>query len=207
MNQLEDRRLKTNTLAELARAPYSMGRKKIYFGEGGINYLSADEIFAINPMAEKRVLVSPEDNHASHFVKEGWIIMACSGQIYGLNGSALLVTKEMESIFFSQDLIRIIPDEKKIRSGYLLTTLTHPTLGRPLLIRAAYGTSIPHLDPNDVAAFPVVRLDAETENAIADLAEASSAARSRADVLERALSRDAGVLIDRFIAGDTREIR
>ena len=45
----------------------------------------------------------------------------------------------------------------EIRPGYLLTALTHPTLGRPLVIRNAYGTSIPHLDPADVSDIPVVR--------------------------------------------------
>lgn len=191
----------------VAAAPYSMGRKKIYLGEGGIRYLSADEIFAINPIESKRVLVAPDDGHEAHFVKEGWIVMACSGQIYGLNGSAMLVTKEMENIFFSQDLIRIIPNEEKIRPGYLLTALTHPVLGRPLLIRAAYGTSIPHLDPKDVATFPVVRLNNSDEDAIADLAEAAAASRSRADVLERALASDAGVLLDHFIAGNLEEFQ
>lgn len=79
----------------------------------------------------------------------------------------------------------------------------HFDLERPSLIRAAYGTSIPHLNPNDVTAFPVVRLGDEDENIIADFAEAAAQARSRADVLERALAADAGALLDRFIAGDT----
>jgi hypothetical protein len=133
-------------------------------------------------------------------VQAGWIAMACSGQVYGLNGSALLLTKEHEQQFFSHDLIRIIPDTGKIRAGFLLTALTHPTLGRPLVIRAAYGTSIPHLDPADVSAVPVVRFDAAIEGAIADCAESSAAARAEADALERELSEDAGRLIDRFIA-------
>jgi type I restriction enzyme, S subunit len=89
-----------------------------------------------------------------------------------------------------------------IRAGYLLTTLTHPTLGRPILIRIAYGASIPHLDPGDVSDFPVVRLTSSEEDVIADLTEESAAERARADVLERELAVDAGNLIDRFIAGD-----
>jgi hypothetical protein len=126
--------------------------------------------------------------------------MACSGQVYGLNGAAALMTEHHENVFFSHDLIRIIADRSKIRAGYLLVTLTHRTHGRPLLIRAAYGTSIPHLDPGDVADFPVVRLDEAEEIAIADLAEASAKARAEADVLEREIARDAAVIIDRFMA-------
>ena len=112
------------------------------------------------------------------------------------------MTEYHENIFFSHDLIRIVPKLSMIRAGYLLTTLTHPTLGRPILIRIAYDTSIPHLDPGDVSDFPVVRLTSGEEDSIADLTEESAAERARADVLERELATDAGNLVDRFIAGD-----
>ena len=129
--------------------------------------------------------------------------MACSGQVYGMNGAATLMTKHHENTFLSHDLIRIIPDRSKIQPGYLLVALTHRTHGRPLLIRAAYGTSIPHLDPDDVAAFPVVRLGSEKEDAIGKLAEESVAARADADALERWIAEKAEKLIDSYIASAT----
>lgn len=174
-------------------------RFKRFYGAEGIPYLSADELFTVNPQDTKRILVDPEDSHRDYFVKEGWIVMACSGQVYGLNGAAALMTEHHENVFFSHDLIRIIPDRTKIRAGYLLVTLTHRTHGRPLLIRAAYGTSIPHLDPGDVANFPVVRLGRAEETVIADLAEASAKARAEADALEREIAKDASTIIERFI--------
>lgn len=176
-----------------------MARFRRFYGEAGIPYLSADELFTINPPENKRILVAPNDNHRDYFVKSGWIVMACSGQVYGLNGAAALMTAHHENIFFSHDLIRIIANPVKIRAGYLLVTLTHPTHGRPLLIRAAYGTSIPHLDPGDVADFPVVRLDEAVESAIADLAEASANARAEADALEREVAGDASSIIAQFM--------
>lgn len=176
------------------------GRFRRFYGEDGIPYLSADELFTVNPPDNKRILVAPGDRHSDYFVKEGWIVMACSGQVYGLNGAAALMTKHHEGIFFSHDLIRIVADPEKIRSGYLLIALTHPTLGRPLLIRAAYGTSIPHLDPGDVAETPIVRLNEKIEAEIADLAEASAKARADADALEREIAKEAGEIIDRFMA-------
>jgi hypothetical protein len=188
-------------LRDVTERVWWMTRFSRHYGDGGIPYLSADELFTVNPQETKRILVDPDDNHRDFFVKPGWIVMACSGQVYGLNGAAALMTEHHANTFFSHDLIRIIPDEKHVRAGYLLVALTHRTHGRPLLIRAAYGTSIPHLDPGDVADFPVVRFDANTENAIADLAEASAKARAEADVLERAIAADASSIIDRFIAG------
>lgn len=176
-----------------------MGRFKRFYGEGGLPYMSADELFTVNPADTKAILVRDDDGHKDYFVKRGWILMACSGQVYGLNGAAILATEYDERAFFSHDLIRIIPDDKKIRSGYLLIALTHPTLGRPLLIRAAYGTSIPHLDPSDVADFTVARLAPAIESEIADLAESSAAARAMADAMERELSVDADQIISAFI--------
>jgi hypothetical protein len=111
------------------------------------------------------------------------------------------MTEHHENVFFSHDLIRIIPDDRKARAGYLLVALTHPTHGRPLLIRAAYGTSIPHLDPSDVSDFHVARLDRSVEDKIADLAEAAAKCWADADALEREMAHEASAVIDAFLAG------
>jgi hypothetical protein len=189
-------------LSQVSDRVWWMPRFRRFYGDGGIPYLSADELFTTNPAESKRILVEAGDGHEDFFVKRGWIVMACSGQTYGLNGAACLTSEYHENTFFSHDLIRIIPKSSEIRPGYLVTALTHPTLGRPLLIRAAYGTSIPHLDPGDVSAFSVVRLPESEEAAIADLAEEAAAERSQADVLERELTAAADDLMDRFLAGD-----
>lgn len=187
-------------LGDVTERVWWMTRFARHYGDDGIPYLSADELFTVNPQETKRILVDPAGNHRDFFVEPGWIVMACSGQVYGLNGAAALMTDHHRNTFFSHDLIRIVADKSKIRAGYLLVTLTHRTHGRPLLIRAAYGTSIPHLDPGDVADFPVVRLDVSIENQIADLAEAAARDRAEADAIDRKLAHDAGGIIDRFIA-------
>lgn len=191
---------RSEPLQDLTKGVYWMSRFKRVYGDSGIPYLSADELFTINPQMNKRILVAPGDGHEKYFVERDWIVMACSGQVYGLNGAAMLMTPYHERTFLSHDLIRIIPDKNKIRPGYLLTALTHPTLGRPVLIREAYGTSIPHLDPRDVARFPVVRLGDTVENRIADLAEEAARARAEADEIERRMAAEADEIIERFIA-------
>lgn len=195
-----DRFERCEPLSDVTKQVWWMTRFKRVFGDGGLPYASADELFCVNPPAKKQILVQPGDGHEKYFVERDWIVMACSGQTYGLNGAAMLMTPHHEKTFFSHDLIRIIPNPKKIRSGYLLTALTHPTLGRPVLIREAYGTSIPHLDPGDVARFPVVRLDAAVENQIADLAEDAARARAEADEIERGMAAEADEIIEAFIA-------
>ncbi len=189
-------------LGDVTDRVWWMSRFKRFYGDGGIPYLSADELFTLNPPDGKKILVDPDDNYRDYFVRAGWLVMACSGQVYGLNGAVALMTPHHENTFFSHDLIRIVPRLAGPRAGYLLVALTHRTHGRPLLIRAAYGTSIPHLDPNDVADFPVVRLHPALEDTIADLADASAHAGAEASVLEREVAADAQGIIDRFLASN-----
>ncbi len=185
-------------LGDITERVWWGSRFKRHFGEGGIPYLSADDVFTMNPDGIRHILVDPADGHEDFFVERGWLLMACSGQTYGLNGATTIATEWHENTFFSHDLIRIKP-KGGARAGYLLTALTHPVLGRPLLIREAYGMSIPHLDPNDVAGFPVVRLGKDTEDTIADLAEQAMLEQARAEVLERELSEEASAIVSEFL--------
>jgi hypothetical protein len=79
--------------------------------------------------------------------------------------------------------------------------LGHPTLGRPLVVRNAYGSSIPHLDPHDIAATPIVRLDEGLEIEVADAAEDAVRLREEADRLENALAYEAELIVDQFLNG------
>lgn len=190
---------KSEPLGDITKRVWWLSRFKRIYGETGTPYMSANDIFTMNPQGFKKILLEGKNDRDDFKIKKDWIVMARSGQIYGLNGSATLTTKYHEGFFLSDDLIRIIPDETKARAGYLLTALTHPTLGRPLIVREAYGTSIPHLDPNDVAGFPVVRLSKRIEDKIADLAEEAASERAKADLLERELADDAEKVIADFL--------
>lgn len=196
---------KVDPLSELWECEWQVTRNKTIFDDHGVPYMSADDLFSLNTPISKRIAMEQIKEFNSYAGRAGWIVMACSGQVYGLNGSVMLLTKRHESFFLSQDLIRIIPRGDLIRSGYLFVVLSHPELGRPLVIRYAYGTSIPHLEPADVATFPVVRLGNQLETEIADLAEQAIALRAEADELENDLAADAETLIDRFLAGDSRD--
>lgn len=190
---------KWEPLGKVTQRVWWPNRFKRLYGESGTPYMSANDVFTTNPYALKSVLVEGKKDRDDFVVEPTWIVMARSGQTYGLNGSATLVTDYHKGFFLSDDLIRIIPDCTKVRPGYLLTALTHPTLGRPLVIREAYGMSIPHLDPDDIAAFPVVRLDKKTEDAIADLAEKAASEQARAELLERELTQAASLVISEFL--------
>jgi hypothetical protein len=199
--------LRFEPLNDVAERIWWLTRFKRVFGEDGMPYMSADELFSLNPTITKRVLAEQAENPEDYLVKAGWIVMACSGQTYGLNGSVALAEKRYENFFFSHDIVRIIPKADRIRPGYLYAALGHPRFGRPLVIRNAYGTSIPHLDPTDVASIPIVRLGESLENEVADRMEKAAELRAEADELENAIAERADSLIGQFLhSSDSPEL-
>jgi hypothetical protein len=174
-------------------------RFKRIISDDGTPYLGPDELFTTNVYETKKVVVKGKQKTADFELRENWIVMARSGQTYGLNGSAKLITKYHLDWLLSDDLLRISTRTEKARPGYLLTALSHPTLGRPLVIREAYGTSIPHLDPADVANIPIVRLGEEREAAIGVLAENAALRMAEAEAAERDLAAQAELVVEEFI--------
>lgn len=206
LKALTSRSRHIDMLGSLTERIWLLGRLRRAFGPSGVPYLSAEELFSLNPTGSKRVIIEQTDTAGDFYLKAGWIVMVRSGQVYGLNGSVTLVTKRHEAMFLSDDLIRIIPKTAVVRPGYLLVALSHPSLGRPLVVRHAYGTSIPHLEPADVASIPIVRLGKKTESEIADRAEEAACLRSDADALEDRIADEAAAVVKRVLSGDTSEL-
>lgn len=170
-------------------------RFKRFFGVGGTPYLSAANLFDRSVPVTKRVYAALLEDADRYILREGWIVMACSGQTYGINGRAMILSHRQNGLFGSHDLIRILPNAALARPGYVLTALTHPTLGRPLVLRNAYGTSIPHLDPVDIRNVRIPRFSAGDENQVANLQEEATRLTASADELEEGAVRVASELI------------
>ncbi len=180
-----------DTVGAVAKTVELGNRFKRFFGPNATPYRSAGELFDVNAPVTKRIYSALLDDPETYMLVPGQVIMACSGQTYGLLGRTMILTDEHRGVFGSHDLIRIDPDPQRIRTGYLQTALAHETYGRPLSIRYASGTSIPHLDPVDIRHVPVPRFDSTTEGAIADLCEQSTRLLARADALETEATVDA----------------
>ena len=173
------------SLGSIARA-FVPGRFKRIFATEGVGYLDSEPIFKVNPELSKRLADATEIDFADYAVRCGWLLMACSGQTYGINGRAILANASHEGKVVTQHIMRITLRDKSIRAGYLQTVLSHPTLGQPLVVSRAYGTSVPELAPEDIEALPVPRLSETVEERIADTAERASALRFQADAMENA---------------------
>lgn len=166
------------------------------YGEGGMPYVSASELFDVNAKSTKMVYAKLIRGWERYVLHGGTIVMACSGQKYGILGRTLMLTENHEGLFGSHDLLRIAVNPHEVRPGYLLAFLNDPVLGRPYVVRNAYGTSIPHLDPSDIQAMLVPRLGEANENCIADLMDESVWLSAKADRMENEAVRRAQEQID-----------
>ncbi|MCB9865520.1 MAG: hypothetical protein H6816_02645 [Phycisphaerales bacterium] len=191
------------TIADAGYDVWLPGRFRRVASEAGVPLLDTSALGAINPSPTRVIKDGDFGDPYRGRVCRHWILMPRSGQVYGILGTPTLALQSWESWVISDDALRIKPrNDSSARSGYMLTALGHPTLGRPLVKAIAYGSSIPHIDPDDLSNFHVVRLNAKQEGEIADLAEAAATARSDADVVEQEMGAEAGEIIEEFVQGN-----
>lgn len=190
------------SLASVTNKILVPGRFKHVYGDGGTPYIDSADLLEVNPDITKYVLQMDEKEQASYHVEAGWLLVPCSGQVYGNIGHVVLATAWHTQKMLTNHALRIAPNPEKIRSGYLQCVLGHPQIGRPQLVRFAFGSSVPEVAAADVATVLVPRFDSAMENKLADLMEESAELRSEADTLENQLAAEAGALLDRFTAGE-----
>jgi type I restriction enzyme S subunit len=177
------------------------GRYKRIPAVDGVIYRDSADLLEVSPDLVKRFADCRFGDEFSGRVRSGWILIPCSGQVYGIIGTATLATDALDDQVVSNHVVRIAPREDSVPVGYVLTALAHPVFGRPVVKALAFGSSVPELDPDDLADLALVRLEPKEESAIAELAEASATARADADLLERDIAVHAGALVDTFIGG------
>lgn len=165
----------------------------------GLAFVGSEELFKVNPRIDKFIRGTTEQL-VDYYPKRGSVLVARSGQIYGIFGTAVLADRWHETKVVSEDIIRIIPADAKnaARPGYLVTAINHPDYGRPLVLRSAFGTSIPHLAPDDLRDFPLIRLG-EVEANIAAMVEKAAAIRAEADELEDSAAREVEQAVDAML--------
>lgn len=165
----------------------------------GVRLLSSSDLTQVNPPTEKRIVDGSFGDPHRGRVEPGWLLMARSGQAHGIIGSVVLATSGLRGCIISDHVLRLRPSRAgSLEAGYALTALSHPRLGMPLVKALTYGSSIPALDAEDIARFPIVRMPPDVETKIANLAEAAAEARAEADAIERAMGVQADRLVNEF---------
>lgn len=199
-NHLSRQAKRWDTIVELGFKVWLPTRFRRIAARDGVHFLDSSDLFEINPDIAKRIADRNYGDPHNGRVARGWILLARSGQIYGLNGSVMLSGPQHENKIISDHIIRIAPCAPKCRVGYLLMAMSHPALGRPRVKALPYGSSIPEIEVSDVQNLLIPRLDASVESDIADRVEEAARLRDRADELETQLAESAEAQVEHFVS-------
>ena len=192
-----------DALDNLVERVYVPGRFKHIYGDDGVPYLDSAQILEVAPDVDKRVLSLKGEKRNDYLVNAGTLLMPCSGQLHGIIGSVVLATRWHENKVLTNHILRVVPKSNpEIRIGYLQMVLSHPLLGRPRILKSAFGSSVPEIALGDVEALTVPRLRSVVEGGIADMMEEASKLRTQADELEEQIAAEAEDHVNRFLSGD-----
>lgn len=110
-------------------------------------------------------LLRKKDAHSSRLsylqLKSGMTLISCSGTI----GRMTYVRPDMDGMWSSQDVLKVVPDESRIPPGYLYAFLSSK-YGVPLVVSGTYGAIIQHIEPEHIADLPVPRFGDEFERRV-----------------------------------------
>ena len=144
------------TIDEAGLRVWVPGRYKRIPAEDGVIYYDSADLLETNPDTVKRFADCDFGDEYKGRVDRNWLLMPCSGQVYGIIGSAVLAGASLDGQVVSNHVIRIAPNPTtKMRTGYLLVALAPPSLGRPVVKSLAFGSSVPELDPAELREPPV----------------------------------------------------
>ncbi|MFD7505337.1 restriction endonuclease subunit S [Streptomyces sp. NPDC059850] len=107
-------------------------------------------------------------------LKPGTTLISCSGFNAGRRA---YVRPDMDECWSSQDTLKVEPDPKQIKSGYLYAFLLS-RFGESLVRGSVYGSAVKHIEPHHIAGLPVPRFDADLEGRIHVLIQQSARLRA-----------------------------
>lgn len=150
--------------------------------EHGVPFISSGSMLLADlstlPLLRKK---DAESSRLSYLrLRPGMMLISCSGTI----GRMTYVRPDMDGIWSSQDVLKVVPDPERIPPGYLYAFLSS-RYGVPLVVSGTYGAIIQHIEPEHIADLPVPRFDSSFEGAVAETVVAASHARAQAVELLR----------------------
>ena len=157
--------------------------------EHGRPFLSSTDILQADLSGLKLISHRAVKRNPKLVIREGWTLITRAGSI----GRMVYARPEMDAMACTEDVLRVIPDERRILSGYLFAYLSSK-FGVPLVVGGTYGSIIEHVEPHHIADLPVPRLGKSVEGRAHDLVE--DAARKRTAAAQHLLEATRAVAIE-----------
>jgi type I restriction enzyme S subunit len=161
---------------------YHVGQDKIVWVEDeelGLPFVRSSDILKADLSSQP--LISRRQVAANHLFQcpEGTTLITRSGTI----GRMAYMRSDMVDTAISQDVLKVVPDERKIRSGYLYAFL-NSKYGLPIVTGGTFGSIIVHIEAENISSLPVPRLG-EVEERAHELVRQAAQLRVQASKLRK----------------------
>jgi uncharacterized protein (TIGR03437 family) len=160
---------------------YHVGQEKIRWvdsSEYGVTFLRSSDIL-LSDLSNVSFISKKQVSKNSLFqFPQGTTLITRSGTI----GKTAYAREEMIGMAASQDVLKVVPDEDKIRPGYLFAYLSSKH-GLPQVASGTFGSIIVHIEAENIANLPVPRLGKEIEEKVHRWVAEASILRSKASRL------------------------
>ena len=164
-------------LSNLVSGIYHAGRERrtwVDSPEHGTPFMGSTDILVADlsylPLISKKQV----EANPNFKIGEGWTLITRSGTI----GRMAYAHSGMDELACSEDVMRVVPDEDKVKPGFVYAYLSS-MFGVPLVISGTYGAIIQHIEPAHIADLPVPRLG-EIEDQAHDLVQKAADLRVEA---------------------------
>lgn len=146
----------------------------------GVPYLGSSDILLADlthlPLLKRTFAESPR--LACLRLKEGMTLISASGTI----GRTVYCRPEMDGMWSSEDVMKVVPDPEKIPPGYVFAFLKSK-YGSLLVTAGTYGAIIQHIEPEHLSDLPVPRLGKKFEKNIHIKIDRAAKLRSKSSEL------------------------
>lgn len=185
---------KTRAISEIANVftPGIFKRRYVDSPEYGYPYFSGTELFQLNA-APRGYLARKWSGIEGYRVSTDWLLIQDAGQLGGLIGTVVRVQPFFDGSVVSNHLMRVAVNCRET-AAYLFAVLTSPH-GYRAIVRNAFGSSIPQLDPKHIAQIEVPWPDESVRLEVAEKVLEAWGLEDQAVVSER----DGVALVERAI--------
>ncbi|MGK8940514.1 methylation-associated defense system restriction endonuclease subunit S MAD5 [Stutzerimonas stutzeri] len=158
-------------------------RNYVDSAEYGVPFISSGSMLLADLSTLPRLRrLDAESGRLSYLrLRPGMMMISCSGTI----GRMTYVRPDMDGVWSSQDVLKVVPNPERVPSGYLYAFLSS-RYGVPLVVSGTYGAIIQHIEPEHIAELPVPRFEPVFEQEVAQLIDAAAAERVAASKHRRA---------------------
>jgi hypothetical protein len=181
----------TKPLHELVRTPNGIfhagrsARRWVTDPEYGVPFFSSSDILEADSSFLPLIAKSAVEDNPRLLIERDWTLITRSGTI----GRMTYARPDMHGFACSEHVLRVVADSGQIKPGYLYAFLSS-TYGIPMIINAAYGAIVQHIEPDQITDLPVPRFGADVEEEIHGHVQTAADLRTKFQAGVTAATRD-----------------